>query len=110
MISFTSENAKKAAACLPRHPRMPFPFYIITKPRALPQFYLGKWERRHFQHRNFLAASSLEELLLWIDMHGIPRKHVFDATSDKDWDHFDRLMVEWKLSFIRDLAERHSKA
>lgn len=79
---------------------MPFPFYIITKPRALPQFYLGKWERRHFQHRNFLAASSLEELLLWIDLQGIPRTHVFDATSDKEWDHFDRLMVEWKLSLV----------
>ena len=110
MISFTSENAKKAAACLPRHPRMPFPFYIVTKPRALSQFFLGKWEQKHFQHRNFLTASTLEELLMWIDMQGIPRKHVFDATSDKDWDRVSQLVVEWKLSFLKDLAERHPKA
>ena len=110
MISFTSESAKKATACLPRHPRMPFPFYIITKPHALPQFFLGKWEQRHFQHRNFLAASSLEELLLWIDLQGIPRKHVFDATLDKDWDHISQIVVEWKLSLLEDLIERHSKA
>ncbi len=35
---------------------------------------------------------------MWIDMQGIPRKHVFDATLDENWDHFDQLMVEWKLS------------
>ena len=98
MISFTSESAKKAAACLPRHPRMPFPFYVVTKPRALSKFFLGKWERRHSQHRDFLTASTIEELLLWIDMQGILRKHVFDATSDENWNSFDQLMVEWKLS------------
>ena len=101
MISFTSENAKKAAAYLPRHPRMPFPFYVVTKPRALSKYFLGKWERRHFQHRDFLTASTIEELLLWIDMQGIPRKHVFDATSDDNWDHFDQLMVEWKLLLLK---------
>jgi len=98
MISFTSENAKKAAAYLPRHPRMPFPFYVVTKPRALSQYFLGMWERKHFQHRNFLTASNIEELLLWIDMQGIPRKYVFDATSDENWNRFDQMMVEWKLS------------
>ena len=110
MISFTSESAKKAAAYLPRHPRMTFPFYVVTKPRALPQFFLGKWERKHFEYRNFLTASTLEELLLWIDMQGIPRKHVYDATSDKDRDRVSQLVVEWKLSFLKDLAERHPKA
>jgi len=98
MISFTSESAKKAAVYLPRYPRMPFPFYVVTKPHVIPQFFLLKWERRHFQHRSFLTASTIEELLLWIDMQGIPRKHVFDATSDENWDRFDRQMVEWKLS------------
>ena len=96
MISFTSENVK--AAYLPRHPRMPFPSYAVTKPHVIPQFFLLKWERRRFQHRSFLAASTIEELLMWIDMQGIPRKHVFDATSDENLDHFDQLMVEWKLS------------
>lgn len=98
MISFTSESAKKAAAYLPRHSRMPFPFYVVTKPHVISQFFLLKWERRHFQHRSFLIASTIEELLMWIDMQGIPRKHVFDATLDENWDHFDQLMVEWKLS------------
>ena len=98
MISFTSENAKKAAAYLPRHPRMPFPFYVVTKPRALSKFFLGKWERRHSQHRDFLTASTIEELLLWIDMRGGGGGGGGDATSDENWDHFDQLMVEWKLS------------
>lgn len=100
MISFTSENAKKAAAYLPRHPRTSFPFYVVTKPRALSQFFLGKWERRHFQHRDFLTASTLEELLLWIDMQGIPRKYVFDATSLEDLVAFDRSMVYYKASMV----------
>ena len=98
MISFTSENAKKAAAYLPRHPRMPFPFYVVTKPRALSKFFLGKWERRHSQHRDFLTARTIEELLLWIDMRGGGGGGGGDATSDENWDHFDQLMVEWKLS------------
>ena len=104
MTSFTSEQARKAAAYLPRHPRTSFPFYVMAKPREWPWFYLEKWERKHSEHRIFLKANSAEELWLWLDMHGISRKHVLDATFPEDLVAFDKSMAYYKASMVSKKA------
>lgn len=83
MTSFTCDRARKLASYLPKRPRTSFPYYVITKQRQMPCFYLGKWESKLDTFIDFLTADSIEELWIWLDLHGIYRKHVFDATSAK---------------------------
>lgn len=93
MISYTSTWARKRAEkSLPRNPRPTslslLPFYVIYKPREMPCYYLGKWDRKKDAHMDFLKADTPEELWMWIDLRRIPRKHVLDATTPESWADF----------------------
>ena len=94
MISYTSTWARKRAEkSLPRNPRatsLPLPFYAIYKPREMPCYYLGKWDRKIDAHMDFLKADTPEELWMWLDLRRISRKHVLDATTPEGFAVFVR--------------------
>jgi len=98
MISYTSTWARRRAErSLPKNPRkatsLSLPFYVVYKPREMPCCYLGKWDRKKDAHLAFLKADTPEELWMWLDMHGIYRKHVFDATTPEGLEYFVRKSV-----------------